>query len=78
MKFKVSTDAIKTRDLIESEDSLKLAIKLMSKFAVDEAGNPIPQEEAYEMLLDLTLEEQQKTSEAFTNAIIPNLKGRRP
>ena len=77
MKFKVSTDAIKTRDLIESEDSLKLAIKLMSKFAVDESGNPIPQEEAYEMLLDLTLEEQQKTSEAFTNAIIPNLKGRR-
>ena len=77
MKFRVSTDAIKTRDLIESEDSLKLAIKLMSKFAIDESGNSIPQEEAYEMLLDLTLEEQQKTSEAFTNAIIPNLKGRR-
>ena len=77
MKFKVPTDAIKTRDLIESEDSLKLAIKLMSKFMVDEAGNPIPQDEAYEQLLDLTLEEQQKTSEAFTNAIIPNLKGRR-
>ena len=77
MKFKVPTDSIKTRELVESEDSLKLALKLMSRFMVDEAGNPIPQDEAYDQLLDLTLEEQAKTSEAFTNAIIPNLKGRR-
>jgi hypothetical protein len=77
MKFKVPTDSIKTRELVESEDSLKLALKLMSRFMVDETGNPIPQDEAYEQLLDLTLEEQAKTSEAFTNAIIPNLKGRR-
>jgi hypothetical protein len=77
MKFKVPTDSIKTRELVESEDSLKLALKLMSRFMVDETGNPIPQEEAYDQLLDLTLEEQAKASEAFTNAIIPNLKGRR-
>jgi len=77
MKFKVPTDSIKTRELVESEDSLKLALKLMSRFMVDETGNPIQQDEAYDQLLDLTLEEQAKTSEAFTNAIIPNLKGRR-
>lgn len=77
MKFKVPTDSIKTRELVESEDSLKKALNLMSRFMVDEAGSSIPQDEAYEQLLDLTLEEQSRTSEAFTNAIIPNLKGRR-
>jgi hypothetical protein len=49
----------------------------MSRFMVDEVGNPIPQEEAYEQLLDLNIIEQQNTSEAFANSLLPSLKGRR-
>jgi len=77
MKFKIDVDQIKTRDLVESETSLKLALKLMSRFVVDEAGNPVSEDVAYEQLLDLNIREQQSVSEQFTNAIIPNLKGRR-
>ena len=77
MKFKVDIEQIKTRELVEAEDSLKFALKLMSRFMVDEVGNPIPQEEAYEQLLDLNIIEQQNTSEAFANSLLPSLKGRR-
>ncbi len=77
MKFKIPTDTIKNRDLVECEDSLKSSLQLMSRFMVDETGTPIPEDEAYEQLLDLTLEEQANVSEAFTKSIIPNMKGRR-
>jgi hypothetical protein len=77
VKFKIDVDQIKTRDLVESETSLKLALKLMSRFVVDESGNPVPEDTAYEQLLDLNIREQQSVSEQFTSAIIPNLKGRR-
>lgn len=77
MKFKIPTDAIKNRDLVECEDSLKQSLQLMSRFMVDDDGNPIPQDEAFEQLLDLTMEEQANVSASFTNSIIPNMKGRR-
>lgn len=77
MKFKVDIENIKTRELVEAEDSLKLALKLMSRFMVDESGDSIPEDEAYEKLLDLNIKEQQNASEAFTNSILPLLKGRR-
>ena len=77
MKFKIDVDQIKTRDLVESETSLKLALRLMSRFVVTETGEPVPEDEAYEQLLDLNIREQQSVSEQFTSAIIPNLKGRR-
>lgn len=77
MKFKIDIDQIKTRDLVESENSLSKALRLMSRFVVDEAGNQIPEDTAYEQLLDLNIREQQNVSEQFTSAIIPNLKGRR-
>lgn len=77
MKFKIPTDAIRNRDLVECEDSLKSSLQLMSRFMVDDDGIAIPQDEAYEQLLDLTIEEQARVSETFTKSIIPNLKGRR-
>jgi len=77
MKFKVDVEQIKTRELVEAEGSLKLALKLMSRFMFDESGNPIPEDEAYEQLLDLNIVEQQNTSEAFANSLLPSLKGRR-
>jgi hypothetical protein len=77
MKFKVDVEQIKSRELVEAEDSLKAALKLMSRFMVDETGNPIPDKEAYEKLLDLNIIEQQNTSEAFADSLLPSLK-RRP
>lgn len=77
MKFKVETGQIKTRELIECETSLIGTINLMSRFMVDEAGNPIPEKEARESLLDLDIDEQMKVQEQFVAGIIPNLKGRR-
>ena len=77
MKFKVDIEQIKTREIVEAEGSLKLALKLMSRFMVDEVGNPIPENEAYDKLLDLNIVEQQNTSEAFANSLLPSLK-RRP
>jgi hypothetical protein len=77
MKFKVDIEQIKTRELVEAEESLKAALKLMSRFMVDEVGNPIPEDEAYDKLLDLNIVEQQNTSEAFANSLLPSLK-RRP
>jgi hypothetical protein len=44
---------------------------------VDEVGNAIPEDEAYDKLLDLNIVEQQNSSEAFANSILPSLKGRR-
>jgi hypothetical protein len=77
MKFKVDIEQIKTRELVEAEESLKKALKLMSRFMVDEVGNAIPEDEAYDKLLDLNIVEQQNSSEAFANSILPSLKGRR-
>jgi hypothetical protein len=77
MKFKVDIEQIKTREVVEAEDSLKAALKLMSRFMVDEAGEPIPQEEAYDKLLDLNIIEQQNIAEDFAGSILPSLKRRR-
>lgn len=76
MKFKVDIEQIKTREIVEAEGSLKLALKLMSRFMVNESGDPIPEDEAYEQLLDLNIVEQRNTSEAFANSLLPSLKGR--
>lgn len=77
MKFKVDIEKIKTRELVEAEDSLKNALKLMSRFMVDETGEPVPEDEAYEKLLDLNIVEQQNVAESFAGSILPSLKGRR-
>lgn len=77
MKFKVDIEKIKTRELVEAEDSLKSALKLMSRFMVDETGEPVPEDEAYEKLLDLNIVEQQNVAESFAGSILPSLKGRR-
>jgi hypothetical protein len=77
MKFKVDLGKIKTREMVEIETSFGAAIKLMSRFMVDEVGDPIPEDEAYEKLMDMDMNEQQDATKQFTDAIIPNLKGRR-
>lgn len=76
MKFKVDLGQIKTREMVGIETSLGAAIKLMSRFMVDEAGNPVKEDEAYEKLMDLNMNEQQEATEQFTAAIVPNLKRR--
>ena len=77
MKFKVDIEQIKTREIVEAEESLKAALKLMSRFMVNEAGETIPQEEAYDILLDLNIMEQQSVADSFAGSILPSLKGRR-
>ena len=77
MKFKIDLEQIKTRELIDIETSLKAATVLMSRFMVKENGEPVPQPEAYEMILDMNVDELTETQEAFTAAILPNLKSRR-
>lgn len=77
MKFKVDIEQIKTREIVEAEGSLKAALQLMSRFMVDEAGETVPQEEAYEILLDLNIPEQQSVADSFAGSILPSLKGRR-
>jgi hypothetical protein len=77
MKFKVDIEQIKTREIVEAEESLKAALKLMSRFMVNEAGETIPQEEAYDKLLDLNIMEQQSVADSFAGSILPSLKGRR-
>ncbi len=77
MKFKVDIEKIKTREIVEAEESLKKALQLMSRFMVDEEGNPVPEDEAYEILLDLNIVEQQNTADSFAGSILPSLKERR-
>lgn len=77
MKFKVDIEKIKTREIVEAEESLKKALQLMSRFMVNEEGNPVPEDEAYEILLDLNIVEQQNTADSFAGSILPSLKGRR-
>lgn len=74
MKFIVGK--IKTREIValESEMSVKNIVTLMSRFMVDDNNNSIPQDVAYEQLLDLDLQDQIKAQEAFMQAILPNLK----
>jgi hypothetical protein len=77
MKFNIVTSEIKTRELIELEQSPSLAhtVKLMSRFMVDEAtGERIPEPVAYETLLDLSAEEIQEVQVAFMESFTPNPK----
>lgn len=77
MKFKVELDQIKTRELIALETSLSAGVKLMSRFMVDTNGDPIPEEQASEILLDLNAVELNQAVSSFTETILPKAKGGR-
>lgn len=76
MKFRISTGEIKTRQIVELEESQKLGdvLRMMAKFAIEENGQRIPEAVAFEALLDLSLDEQIRAQEAFTQALLPLLK----
>jgi len=77
MKFKVELEQIKTRELIALETSLSAGVNLMSRFMVDAAGEPITEEKAKEMLLDLNAVELNEAVTTFTETILPKAKGGR-
>jgi len=77
MKFKVELEQIKTRELIALETSLSAGVNLMSRFMVDATGEPIEEEKAKEILLDLNAVELNEAVTAFTETILPKVKGGR-
>jgi hypothetical protein len=77
MKFKVELEQIKTRELIALETSLSAGVNLMSRFMVDATGEPIEEEKAKEILLDLNAVELNEAVTAFTETILPKAKGGR-
>ena len=77
MNFNIITKQIKTREVLEAQEDLGAAINMMSRFMVDDAGEPIPQEQAREILLDLDLDEQAEVQEDFLAAFTRQAKKRR-
>jgi len=77
MKFKVELEQIKTSELVALETSLASAVKLMSRFMVDTAGEPITEKEAYAAIMDLNAVELNRAVADFTEAILPNVKSGR-
>lgn len=67
MPFKFSLDIhkVKTRDWLTAFNDDAASIELMSQFLVDTEGQPIPQEQAREQLLDTTLDELMEAQESF-------------
>lgn len=68
MRFDIDIRKITTRELIAAEQSTAATVELMSRFMTTEAGEAIPEDEAREQLLDLTLDKLQEYSEAFLSA----------
>lgn len=77
MKFKVDLEQIKTRELVALESSLSAGVKLMSRFMVDASGEPIPEDKATEMLMELNAVELNAAVSDFTEAVLPNVKSGR-
>jgi hypothetical protein len=77
MKFKVELEQIKTRELIALETSLSAGVKLMSRFMVDASGEPIPEDKASELLMELNAVELNEAVSTFTESILPKVKGGR-
>jgi len=78
MKFKVELEKIKTRELIAMEKSpMSVGVDLMSRFMVNELGEPIPEDEAYKILIDTNAVEINEYVEQFYETILPKAKGGR-
>lgn len=65
MNFAIDLKRIKTRELIEAQDSLLATIRIMARFMTDDDGQPLDETEATETLLDMDLETQGQVQEAF-------------
>ena len=65
MNFKADPEKITTGELLDAEGDVRAMNALMSRFVVDPAGNPIPQDEAIKMLRALTFFENAKAQQDF-------------
>lgn len=73
-RFKVDPKAIKTREYLDTVNDLEATNKLMARFLVDDNDEPIPQDKALEMLLDLDIEANQDAQYDFLAALTPRLR----
>jgi hypothetical protein len=77
MKFKINTKELKTRELIEIEETTSFAKlnRIMARFLVDDETNEkLPFDEAFDILGDLSVDENQDAQIAFMESFSPNQK----
>lgn len=78
MLFRIDTGKISTREMVNAESTLSGTVRLMAKFMIDEGTDqPIPEEKALELLLDLPFEEQLEVQDQFRSEFLPKVKRRR-
>jgi hypothetical protein len=77
MKFKVERNQLHAIETIEAQTDAMKSINLMSRFSTTDEGDPIPEEEAKNILLRvMNLEELDAAMDDFMKAITPKANGR--
>jgi len=69
MKYQIVRKQIGVGEWTDALESLPLMLKLMSRFMVDDEGQPVPQPEAYALIRALDLDSVEAEQMAFLSSM---------